>query len=131
MSAKMQEKKPCDGKELICINVDKVYDWIVKENSFDISPTGPIAFPGVTAATSLVGATVTCEVVPAPHRIQSLSFIAKIVHSALMEKTYAFNSLIFKRILLSQLFITLPNGATLQVRISRFLVVNKSPYVPL
>jgi hypothetical protein len=61
----MQEKKPCDGKELICINVDKVYDWIVKEKSFDITPTGPIAFPGVTATTSTAGAIVTCEVLPA------------------------------------------------------------------
>ena len=61
----MQDKKPCDGKELICINVDKVYDWIVKEKSFDISPTGAQAFPGVTAATNLTGASVTCDVAPA------------------------------------------------------------------
>ena len=57
---------PCDDKELICINVDKVYDWIVKENSFDIFPTAPISFPGVTPTTNLASATVTCEVTPAP-----------------------------------------------------------------
>ena len=61
----MLEKKPCENQELICINVDKVYDWIVKENSFDISPAGTILFPDVTAATVLDNATVTCDVVPA------------------------------------------------------------------
>lgn len=61
----MYEGKPRDCKELICINVDKVYDWIVKEKTFDINQTGPIAFPELTPTTSLVGATVSCEVVPA------------------------------------------------------------------
>ncbi|KOS63217.1 hypothetical protein FJQ98_24480 [Lysinibacillus agricola] len=61
----MQENMPSQAQELICINVDKVFDWIVKEMSFDISPTGPIAFPGVTATTDLTGAVVTCKVVPA------------------------------------------------------------------
>ncbi|EAZ86685.1 hypothetical protein AB9L15_22500 [Lysinibacillus fusiformis] len=61
----MQEHMPSQAQELICINVDKVYDWIVKEMSFDISPTGAITFPGVTAATDLTGAIVTCRVIPA------------------------------------------------------------------
>lgn len=61
----MQEHMPSQAQELICINVDKVYDWIVKEMSFDISPTGPITFPGVTATTDLTGAIVTCRVIPA------------------------------------------------------------------
>lgn len=61
----MQEHMPSQAQELICINVDKVYDWIVKEMSFDISPTGAIIFPGVTAATDLTGAIVTCRVIPA------------------------------------------------------------------
>lgn len=63
----MQEKKPCDGKELICINVDKVYDWIVKEKSFDISPTGPIIFTpaALVPGGAIDGAMVTCEVTPA------------------------------------------------------------------
>ena len=65
MSANMQEKKLCEGQELICINVDKVYDWIVKENSFDIFPTGAISFPGILPTTTLVGATVSCDVTPA------------------------------------------------------------------
>ncbi|HWI49157.1 MAG TPA: hypothetical protein VNU45_13135 [Rummeliibacillus sp.] len=61
----MQDLMPSLEQELICINVDKVYDWIVKEMSFDISPTGPITFPGVTPTTDLTGAIVTCNVVPA------------------------------------------------------------------
>lgn len=61
----MQEHMPSQAQELICINVDKVYDWIVKEMSFDISPTGPISFPGVPAMTDFAGAVVTCRVTPA------------------------------------------------------------------
>ncbi|WKT76242.1 hypothetical protein [Lysinibacillus fusiformis] len=61
----MQEHMPSQAQELICINVDKVYDWIVKEMSFDISPTGAITFPGVIATTDLTGAIVTCRVIPA------------------------------------------------------------------
>ena len=62
----MQENMPSQGRELICMNVDKVYDWIVKEMSFDISPTGEIKFEGVTEQMDLKGAEVKCKVVPAP-----------------------------------------------------------------
>lgn len=65
VSTNMLDNKPSDGKELICINVDKVYDWIVKENSFDISPSGPYSFPGMVPTLDLGNATVTCEVSPA------------------------------------------------------------------
>ncbi|ETT84142.1 hypothetical protein MKZ08_08635 [Viridibacillus sp. FSL R5-0477] len=63
----MQENMPSQAQEpeLICINVDKVFDWVVKEMSFDISPTGAVAFTGVTPTTSLTGAVVTGKVVPA------------------------------------------------------------------
>ncbi len=72
----MQEKKHCDGKELICINVDKVYDWIVKEKSFDLSfPSGK---EFLFTPTNMVpkdeykfsgfkDATVKCEVTPDRH----------------------------------------------------------------
>ena len=63
----MQEKKHCDGKELICINVDKVYDWIVKEKSFDISSNEIHSFSmdlDDIDDDDLKGATVTCEVTP-------------------------------------------------------------------
>lgn len=63
----MQEKKLCEGQELICINVDKVYDWIVKEMSFDVTPIGALVFtPAIPAGTSFAGATVTCDVTPDP-----------------------------------------------------------------
>ncbi|MCM3316479.1 hypothetical protein M3603_07280 [Rummeliibacillus stabekisii] len=61
----MKHVIPNQLQEQICINVDKVYDWIVKEMSFDISPTGTITFPGVTPTTDLTGAIVRCNVVPA------------------------------------------------------------------
>lgn len=60
----MKDKRCNEGQELICINVDKVYDWIVKEQSFDFFSAAPVTFPGVTATTPLAGATVTCEVIP-------------------------------------------------------------------
>ncbi|MCG3087212.1 hypothetical protein [Sporosarcina cyprini] len=61
----MQDNLQLPEQELICINVDKVYDWVVKENRFDFFPTTAITFPGVTTGTVLTGATVTCEVTPA------------------------------------------------------------------
>lgn len=59
----MQEEN-YEQQDLICVNVDKVYDWIMKENTFEIFPTGRIAFPGVTETTALTNATVECEVTP-------------------------------------------------------------------
>lgn len=108
----MQEQKPCDGKELICINVDKVYDWIVKENSFDISPTGAIAFPGVTAATSLTGATVTCDVSPA-----ALNPIV-ILHRedrpfCIDGKNVCLQQLNIQKNFIVTIILTFPNGTTL------------------
>jgi hypothetical protein len=71
--ANMQAKNLSGGQELICINVDKVYDWIVKERSFDfVLPTGNIVFaptasvPAPIGPTILTGAVVTCEVTPDP-----------------------------------------------------------------
>ena len=60
----MKENMPAEEKELICINVEKVYDWVVKEMSFEYTPTCPITFQGLAPATSLTGATVTCQVTP-------------------------------------------------------------------
>lgn len=54
-------------QELICINVDKVYDWVLKENSFDFTPQNPVRFPGINSPISehdLERAIVTCEVKP-------------------------------------------------------------------
>lgn len=67
----MQEKKHSDGKELICINVDKVYDWIVKEKSFDFTVPSweEIHFTPKGSVTNgyIQGAHVTCEVTPDRH----------------------------------------------------------------
>lgn len=52
-------------QELICINVDKVYDWVLKENTFDFFPTSPLTFPGLPLGSVLTGSTLTCEVTPA------------------------------------------------------------------
>ena len=60
----MQENTPSQARELICMNVEKVYDWVVKDMSFELTPTSPIIFPGLVAGTSLTGAIVTCQVVP-------------------------------------------------------------------
>ncbi|MBE1556783.1 hypothetical protein [Sporosarcina limicola] len=105
----MQEKKPCHGQELICINVDKVYDWIVKEKSFDISPTGAISFPGITPTTSLVGATVTCEVTPAA------SNPIVILHRedrpfCIDGKTVCLQQLNIQKNFVVTIIVTLPNG---------------------
>lgn len=59
----MQEES-FDHEELICVKVDKVYDWIMKENTFDIFPTGEIEFHGVHPSTDLKRAFVECEVTP-------------------------------------------------------------------
>ncbi|MCG7335715.1 hypothetical protein MHZ95_10535 [Sporosarcina sp. ACRSM] len=68
----MQEKKfedrfddKFDGKELMCVNVNKVYDWIVKENNFDAIPVAAgvgVSFPSIPA--TLTNPIVTCSVVP-------------------------------------------------------------------
>lgn len=55
---------PSHKQELICINVDKVYDWIVKDMSFEINPTTPFVFTGLQNGTDLNDATITCRVVP-------------------------------------------------------------------
>ena len=70
VSTNMQDNKPCDGKELICINVDKVYDWVVKEMSFDIPVSSdPIRFSPEESVPQgpINNATVTCEVTPDKH----------------------------------------------------------------
>ncbi|TQR16305.1 hypothetical protein [Psychrobacillus soli] len=70
----MQAKNLSGGQELICINVDKVYDWIVKEKSFDVTLSGSTitfnAVPGLPegAEVDLTRAKVKCEVTPHPRR---------------------------------------------------------------
>lgn len=61
----MKEQMPSQQQELICINVEKVYDWVVKDMSFEFTPTSPITFPGLPVDAVVGGAQVTCQVVPA------------------------------------------------------------------
>ncbi|MFJ7934582.1 hypothetical protein [Sporosarcina sp. NPDC096371] len=107
----MQDQKPCEGQEIICVNVDKVYDWIVKEKSFELTPSGAIPFPAVTTATSLTGAAVTCDVAPAA--------VSPIVILHREDRTFCVDG---KNVCLQQLtiqknfdvtvIVTLPNGTT-------------------
>ncbi|RDY72741.1 hypothetical protein DXT76_00295 [Halobacillus trueperi] len=64
----MQAKKLNGGQELICMNVDKVYDWVIEERSFEYSlPAGTdIVFgpAGLVPDMTITGATVSCEVEP-------------------------------------------------------------------
>ncbi|MEX3746927.1 hypothetical protein [Lysinibacillus xylanilyticus] len=70
----MQDSMPSQVREPICINVDKVFDWIVKEASFEFSHTGPITFHGVPKDKDLTHAVVTCHVVPrAIHPVKILN----------------------------------------------------------
>ena len=63
----MQENTLSHARELICINVEKVYDWVMKELSFEFSPKNPIFFKGLPGHVSdhdLRDARVTCQVRP-------------------------------------------------------------------
>ena len=105
--AKMQEQKPCEGQAInIVLMLDKVYDWIVKEKSFEISPTGPIAFPGVTAATVFRGAAVTCDVSPAPSN--PIVILREDLDLHLMKNAY--RSVTFRRLSFVKIILTFPNG---------------------
>ncbi len=59
----MQANNLSGGQELICINVDKVYDWVLNEASFDLTLTDIDLPDGVTCA-DFDPAAVTCTVTP-------------------------------------------------------------------
>lgn len=59
----MQAKDLKGGQELICMNVDKVYDWIVTESNFDV--THDFVFPGVEGLSEEDIDSVMCDVEPA------------------------------------------------------------------
>ncbi|MFE6170460.1 hypothetical protein ACFVP8_21685 [Viridibacillus arvi] len=107
----MQENMPSQAQdpELICINVDKVFDWIVKEMSFDISPTGPITFSGVYANTDLTGAVVKCKVVPATNNpIVILSRENR--QFSIDGSTVCLQNLTIQKNFILTIVVTLPNG---------------------
>jgi hypothetical protein len=65
----MKEDHFPGGKELLCINTEKVYDWVIKETTFDLNiddlelPT--IAGIGQLTCADIDPDTVTCTVTPA------------------------------------------------------------------
>ncbi|SFJ75304.1 hypothetical protein SAMN04487936_10448 [Halobacillus dabanensis] len=64
----MQAKNLTGGQELLCINTEKVYDWIINEASFDLTvddlelPVGPDGTP--LECDDIEIDTVTCTVAP-------------------------------------------------------------------
>ncbi|RDY72740.1 hypothetical protein DXT76_00290 [Halobacillus trueperi] len=73
----MQAKNLNGGQELICINVDKVYDWVINERGFDYSPGEvdftPVGSVPVDGENPFDGATLTCEVEPSDDPIDILA----------------------------------------------------------
>ena len=62
----MHENQQSQNRELICINVEKVYDWVVKDLSFEHTRTAPLTFPSSLPTGMLPADTiVTCHVEPA------------------------------------------------------------------
>ncbi|MFG6115337.1 hypothetical protein ACGTN9_09100 [Halobacillus sp. MO56] len=65
----MQAKNLTGGQELLCINTEKVYDWVINETTFDLTlgdlelPIGPTGDP--IECDDIVDNGVTCEVAPA------------------------------------------------------------------
>jgi len=112
----MKYKKPINCPELICINVDKVYDWIVKEKSFDVSlpPMTQIIFTpsGSVAAGSISGATVTCEVNPDP--TNPIEILASDDRPFIIDGTQVtLQQLNIKKNFIITLIVTLANGTVL------------------
>lgn len=107
----MQENKPCCRKKTICINVEKVYDWLVKENSFDFSvPMGNYIFsPEPPPNTDFTHAVVTCEVKPA---IQSpILILSRESRTISIDgKNVMLQQLNIRKYFVVTLVITLPNG---------------------
>ena len=128
----MQEKKHCDGKELICINVDKVYDWIVKEKSFDVSPKKSIRFHDLDDIDDddLKGAIVTCEVTPERHH--PIVILGREDRSFCIDgKNVRLQQLNIKKNFDLTIFVTLRNGTKLTSKLLMLVVVNTSSCVPL
>ena len=107
----MQENTSPEAKELICINVEKVYDWVVKDMSFEYTPTSPITFQGLESGTSLTGANVTCQV--APSTTNPVVVLSRENRNLTIDGT----SVCLQQLSLQKnfdvvIYITLPNGAT-------------------
>lgn len=114
VSKKMHETKPCHPRELICINVEKVYDWLVKDMSFEFFASSPITFPQLPTTLlsgPITGAKVTCKVMPSatnPVVImnrENRNFTIDCKKVCLQQLTIQKNFSVI-------IYITLPNGMT-------------------
>lgn len=116
----MQEIMQSQARERICINVDKVFDWIVKELSFEFSKNH-IHFPCLPEHVNTHNAVVTCKVVPDPH------FPVVVLHREDRHFTIDGRSVTLQQITLQKkflvtVFVTLANGTVLkseEIHVSR------------
>lgn len=107
----MEENNRHNDRELICINVDQVYDWIVKEKSFDISLTDTISFTGLPADADLTDARYRCEVTPdADNPVIILSRADRTL--SMNGRTVVLQQLHIQKNFVVTLSVTLANGAT-------------------
>ncbi|QBP40076.1 BMQ_0737 family morphogenetic spore coat protein [Paenisporosarcina antarctica] len=130
----MQFKNLNGGQELICINVDKVYDWIVKEKSFDVSlpPGTTITFtPSITLDdATLAGATVTCEVNPDP--TTPIEILARDDRQFIINGTQVtLQQLNIRKNFIITLILTLANGTVLTSVPSAALMISRCEQVTL
>lgn len=117
VSTTMQDKNCHDGRERICINVDKVYDWIVKEKSFDINLTDiDIDFPGLPEDADLTRARFECEVTPTDFGIDGVAPVVILSREdrkfCIDGKTVELQQLNIQKNFIVTLSVTLANGVT-------------------
>lgn len=126
VSIHMQEIMQSQTRERICINVDKVFDWIVKELSFEFTKD-KIHFPGLHHEHhehhehKFRNAVVTCNVVPDPH------FPVVVLHREDRQfmvdgRTVTLQQVTLKKKFLVTVCVTLENGTVLrsdEIHVSR------------
>ncbi|MDW0114188.1 hypothetical protein QT711_13410 [Sporosarcina saromensis] len=106
----MKEKVRPD-QELICINVDKVYDWVLKENTFDFTPQSPLTFPSVPAGADFQNATYTCEVRPVPQAENPVVILDRVNREFIIDgKRVCLQQLTIRKRFRLVVVMTLPNG---------------------
>ncbi|QBP40078.1 BMQ_0737 family morphogenetic spore coat protein [Paenisporosarcina antarctica] len=129
----MQYKNLNGGQELICINVDKVYDWIVKERSFDVSLAGAVITftpAGSVPAGPILGATVTCEVNPNP--ALPIEILARDDRPFIIDGTQVtLQQLNIRKNFIITLIVTLADGTVLTSVPSAALMISRCEQVTL
>lgn len=109
----MKENAQRPDKELICINVDKVYDWVLKENSFDFTPQNPVRFRGLTENLNdieLNRSIITCEVTP-EYGSDSVVILDRVNREFLIDgRRVCLQQLTIRKKFNLVIILTLPNG---------------------